>query len=59
MNYRSTLCTGYEGELGHAGIGKPLTFELQCIQQLEQENHQFKMDCDILREMPSPSLSQA
>jgi transposase len=40
----------YEAEqLGHAGIGKPLTAEQQRIRQLEVENRQLRMDNDILK----------
>lgn len=40
----------YDAEqLGHAGIGKPLTAEQQRIRQLEQENRQLKTDNDILK----------
>ena len=40
----------YDAEqLGHAGIGKPLTAEQQRIRQLEHENRQLKTDNDILK----------
>ena len=36
-------------QLGHAGIGKPLTAEQQRIRQLELENRQLKQDNDLLK----------
>lgn len=40
----------YEAEqLGHTGIGKPLTSEQQRIRQLEEENRQLKRDNDVLK----------
>lgn len=36
-------------QLGKAGIGKPLTVELQRIRQLEIENRQLRSDNDLLK----------
>ena len=36
-------------QLGHPGIGKPLTAEQQRIRQLEAENRQPRGDVDILK----------
>ena len=36
-------------QLGHAGIGKPLTAEQQRIRQLELDNRQLKQDNDLLK----------
>ena len=36
-------------QLGHPGIGKPLTVEQQRIRQLEAENRQLRGDVDILK----------
>ena len=36
-------------QLGHAGIGKPLSVELQRIRQLEQENRLLRSDNDLLK----------
>lgn len=40
----------YDAEqLGHAGIGKPLTAEQQRIRQLESENRRLQSDNDLLK----------
>ena len=40
----------YRAELGgQAGIGKPLSAELQRIRQLEQENRLLRSDNDLLK----------
>ena len=36
-------------ELGHPGLGKPLTAEQQRIRQLEAENKQLRGDVEILK----------
>ena len=44
-------------QLGHSGIGKPLTAEHQRIRQLESENRQLRGDVEILKKRP-PSLPE-
>ncbi len=36
-------------QLGHPGIGRPITAEQQRIRQLEQENRQLRSDNDLLK----------
>ena len=36
-------------QVGHPGIGKPLTAEQQRIRQLEQENRQLRSDNELLK----------
>jgi transposase len=36
-------------QLGHCGIGKPLTAEQQRIRHLEDENRQLRLDNDLLK----------
>ena len=36
-------------QLGHSGIGKPLTAEQQRVRQLEEENRRLRSDNDLLK----------
>ena len=36
-------------QLGHSGIGKPLTAEQQRVRQLEEENRKLRLDNDLLK----------
>ena len=36
-------------QLGHSGIGKPLTAEQQRVRQLEEENRRLRVDNDLLK----------